>query len=70
MARFESLADRWSQEAWSVVLEISLPADAEGVMETGIRMLAGHEAPAGLLASGSRFEMYEGRRCVARGEVL
>ena len=70
VARFETLRDRWPQEAWSVVLQISTPPDDDGVMVAGIRMLASDEAPKELLESGSRFELYEGYRCVARGEVL
>ena len=70
VARFENLAQRWPQEAWSVVLAISEPADAEGVMVVGIRLLAPKNAPDGLLSSGSTFELYEGKKCVARGEVL
>jgi len=70
VARFEILAERWPHEAWSVVLSISAPADSEGAMVTGIRMLVGDNAPKEVLASGSRFELYEGGKCVARGEVL
>jgi hypothetical protein len=70
VARFESLADRWPHEAWSVVLKIGAPADSEGVMVAGIRMLAGDDAPVELLSPGSRFELFEGRKCVASGEVL
>lgn len=70
VARFESLADRWPHEAWSVVLSISAPLDADGIMIAGIRMLAGDDAPKQLLDPGSRFELYEGRQCVAHGEVV
>lgn len=65
-----SLADRWSNEAWSIVLHISAAADAEGVMVADIRMLAEGDAPKELLSSGSRFDLFEGRRHVASGEVL
>lgn len=70
VARFETLADRWPNEAWSIVLHISAPADAEGVMVADIRMLAGADAPTDLMSAGSRFDLFEGRRHVARGEVL
>lgn len=69
VARFEVLADRWPQEAWSIVLQIGGQADASGEMIADIRMLA-HDAPRALLASGSRLDLYEGGRLVARGEVL
>lgn len=70
VARFESLADRWPNEAWSIVLHISEPAGAEGVMVADIRLLAEGDAPKELLSSGSRFDLFEGRRHVASGEVL
>ena len=70
VARFEAIADRWPDEAWSVVLDIPPPADDCGIRTVGIRMLAGDAAPEELLASGSRFELYEGARRVAIGEVL
>src|SRR5690348_18419102 len=37
VARFESLADMWPQEAWSIVLRISAPADVAGHMVAGFR---------------------------------
>jgi hypothetical protein len=39
-------------------------------MVAGIRMLAGDDAPKGLLNTGARFDLYEGARRVAQGEVL
>jgi hypothetical protein len=70
VARFEVLADRWPHEAWSIVLNISAPADADGLMVADIRMLAGEEAPKWLLSPGNRFELFEGKKHVASGEVL
>ena len=62
--------DKWPSEAWSIVLNITDPADDEGVMIAGIRMLAESNAPSHLLVAGNSFELYEGRRLVAVGEVL
>jgi hypothetical protein len=70
VARFEVRADRWPHEAWSIVLNIYAPPDAEGLMVADIRMLAGEDAPKELLSPGSRFELFEGRKQVASGEVL
>jgi len=70
VARFETLADSWPHVAWSIVLAISGPADADGMMEVGIRMLAAENAPSELLSRGSRFDLFEGRKLVASGEVL
>lgn len=70
VARFASLADKWPAEAWSIVLEIDRPADPCGVMTAGIRLLAGEAAPEGLLRPGARFDLFEGSRLVAHGEVI
>jgi hypothetical protein len=70
VARFEGIADRWPQEAWSVVLDIPQAEHEGGVGIVGIRLLIGEDGPQGLLVSGSKFELYEGKKCVARGEVL
>lgn len=70
VARFEHLASQWPCEAWSVVLTITAPPEEDGTMVTGIRMLMGDDAPIELLRPGSKFELYEGRKCVARGEVI
>ena len=70
VARFERWAERWPHEAWSVVLIISAPADVHGLMIAGIRILAGDDGPKDLLNSGSRLDLYEGRQCVAHGEVI
>jgi hypothetical protein len=69
VARFAQFAARWPEEAWSVVLTLQAPPDAAGRMTVGIRMLS-EAAAAWLLSPGSVFELVEGRRCVARGEVL
>lgn len=68
VARFERLADRWPNEAWSVVIEI--PADAGQTTVVNMRLLAPEAAPPGLLDVGSRFDLFEGRRRVAYGEVI
>ena len=69
VARFKQLAARWPQEAWSVVIKLKEPPDREGRMTVEIRMLV-DGAPEGLLEPGSEFELFEGQRCVASGEVL
>jgi hypothetical protein len=70
VARFEAIADRWPQEAWSVVLCVPLSAAGREEMIVDIRLLAPETAPQSLLASGSRFDLFEGRRRVAEGQVL
>jgi hypothetical protein len=64
VARFDALKDRWPKEAWSVVLRI----EGENRTEVGIRPLI-PDAPAELFAPGSRFDLFEGAKKVAEGEV-
>jgi len=64
-ARFEVLRDRWPREGWSVVLRI----EGADPTEVGIRPLVPN-APSELFVSGSRFDLFEGSKKVAEGEVL
>jgi hypothetical protein len=68
-ARFEKEAKKWPQEAWSIVAEFSKEVGDSSCVEAEIRFLT-PEAPAHLLEPGNKFELYEGRRLVARGEIL
>lgn len=69
VARFEKQAEKWPQEAWSIVAEFTSKIDASSCVEAKISFLT-QDAPAHLLERGNNFELYEGRRLVARGEVL
>lgn len=69
VARFEDAAD-WPDRAWSIVAEFHGSLDASGTIEVDLSFLAPDNAPAALLHVGSRFELFEGRRLVAKGEVL
>jgi hypothetical protein len=69
VARFEQLAASWPDAAWSVVITLQDPPDAEGWQTVEIRMLV-EAAPEGLLAPGSELQLFEGRRCVAIGAVV
>lgn len=68
-ARFENAVEKWPQEAWSLVIEATeeLQVSSEAVAKVSF---LSPDAPLHLLKAGSRFELYEGRRLVARGEVL
>lgn len=69
VARFANQADKWPQEAWSLVAEFTEVRDDLFCREAEIRFLSA-DAPADLLQPGSQFELYEGRRVVARGEIV
>lgn len=69
VARFEEIKDKWPQEAWSVVLEFTGPPDESLCMVAYVSLL-NPAGPTNLLHPGSIFELFEGHRLVARGEVL
>lgn len=68
-ARFEEEKENWPHEAWSLVLEFSGPPDESLCVIADVHLL-NPEGPTRLLHSGSVFELFEGHRLVARGEVL
>ncbi len=69
VARFEDDAASWPGVAWSIVLERNEPADAALETVAAIRFLVS-DAPSQLLRPGSRFELFEGHRVIAHGQVL
>ncbi len=69
VSRFEQEAAKWPEEAWSLVVEPVEAALGPNCVVANVRFLV-PDAPAYLLATGNRFELYEGWQCVARGEIL
>jgi len=69
VARFEDEKDKYPGEAWSLVLEFSDPIDEARCHIAEVRLL-NPAGPTRLLHPGSVFELYEGSRLIARGEVL
>jgi hypothetical protein len=69
VVRFEREAANWPDEAWSLVVEPVDPPGRSNCVVANVRFLA-PGAPTHLLTTGNRFELYEGRQCVATGEVL
>ena len=70
VARFESEAAKWPHEAWSIMAELPGPPDESLEVIADIHLLAPDKAPAHLLQAGNRFDLFEGTRLVARGEIL
>jgi hypothetical protein len=68
-ARFEEEKEKWPHEAWSLVLEFNSCPDESLCIIADVRFL-NPEGPTRLLHSGSVFDLFEGHRLVARGEVL
>lgn len=57
------------QEAWSLVAEFTEAGDNLFCREAKIQFLS-DAAPVDLLQPGNQFELLEGRRVVARGEIV
>jgi len=68
VARFED-DEQWPHEAWSVVVKYERSFQADRYLYAEVSFLV-HTAPAHLLSEGSRFELLEGRRRVAKGIVV
>lgn len=60
--RYSTVA-RFGDQEWSLILEWTVP-------NTYIAWFLSEKAPENLLVSGVQFELREGRRVVARGEVV
>jgi len=67
VASFDPPTPNWPEEAWSVVVE---PAPASGSSGFTLSFLAGDRAPQHVLQPGVRFELLEGTRVVANGEIV
>jgi hypothetical protein len=68
-ARFEIQGDDWFRELWSLAVEFLGPPDESRSQLATVRFLV-EEAPHEWLAVGSRFEILEGLRVVAKGTIV
>lgn len=55
----------WENDAWSIVLEFEVPPSKQGNPSYGFAKFLLSNAPQDKLASGSKFELYEGANLVA-----
>lgn len=69
VARFEDAANEWPNAAWSIIAEFNEPPQVEMETMAIIQFLVA-EAPIELLHLGSRFDLLEGERVVAQGQVI
>jgi len=68
--RFTDADEAWPPEiAWSLIVEKQESVSTEYCWIADIRFLVDH-APHGVLLPGRRFELYEGEKSVASGEIL
>jgi hypothetical protein len=69
VAHFEKTAAMWPREACSIVAEFIKETDDVSAVLAELRFLSPN-APSDLLETSSKFELFEGHRKVAHGEVL
>lgn len=71
VARFESQSEaEWKRESWSLVLDLQSSLDERSCQIALVRFLAKENTPDDWLAQGKTFDLFEGTRKVAEGEVL
>lgn len=65
-AKFEAHADTWLLEAWDLLVHKveCIGGSDKWIADVRFRV---NEAPHQWLVEGAEFELYEGKRCVARG---
>lgn len=68
-ARFEGQAAGVEGANWSLVVDLGSPPSGSADWIAEVRYLV-DEAPHELLLVGARFELYEGKKCVARGVII
>ena len=68
-ARFEEDITSWPKIAWSLVLELNEPDNITQGSVVTIHFLS-TDAPEQLLRPASKFDLMEGSRVVAHGEVV
>jgi hypothetical protein len=68
VARFDE-DKTWPHEAWSLVLDFVEAPIGSRCVTADVHFLV-PEAPVHLLKNGSKFELLEGRTCVAKGEIV
>ena len=70
VSRFAEYASAWLQEAWSIVLEFDEPPSAQGNPSIARAWFLAEKAPVDRLKPGRAFELYEGKKKVARVQVV
>jgi hypothetical protein len=70
VSRFTEDADAGLQEAWSIVLEFDEPPSVQGNLSLARARFLVEQAPADRLKPGHAFELYEGKKKVARVSII
>jgi hypothetical protein len=70
VVQFPSLGEPWSAPVdWTLVVRKVSVVDEPHKWIAEVRFLF-EDAPQHLLSEGADFELYEGRKCVARGRII
>jgi len=67
-ARFDHQGEDWTNDAWSLVVDVEGVPDAQGYQVGTARFLV-PGAPHVWLSEGKRFTLFEGRLALAEGEI-
>jgi hypothetical protein len=67
-ARFDHQGDDWTDDAWSLVVDVKGRPNIQGKQDGTARFLM-PTAPQEWLSVGKKFTLFEGRTPVAKGEV-
>lgn len=67
-ARFDHQGDDWTNDAWSLVVDVKGNPNIQGEQDGTVRFLT-PTAPQEWLSVGKKFTLFEGRTPVATGEV-
>jgi hypothetical protein len=68
-ARFDHQQEDWTNDAWSLVVEVVGVPDSKGD-QVGIAKFLAADAPFAWLSAGRKFTLFEGHLAVAEGEVV
>ena len=69
VARFEEQGDKWTEDAWSLVVEYVTPPDEHLSHIAKVHFLASG-GPSAWMHAGAKFELMEGPKIVARGQII
>ncbi len=70
VAKFDEDKHTWEKEAWSIVLEFTKSPKEQGNPSKGTARFLVDNSPLDRLATGTAFEMYEGKMKVAEVTIL
>ena len=67
-ARFDHQSEDWTNNAWSLVVDLEGIPDAQGYQVGTVKFLLPN-APHDWLSEGKRFTFFEGRLALAHGQI-